>query len=319
MATPNITEMGIIPMLAAVLEGEISENSGPSQEIRPEEKQRGIITSPTARRLFTAHSILAQYMGDIVKDHGRLHEDKDKEQPAKHDCEAVWNKVSHLNARKDVLHGLLWQAIEEEHPQVVANNNAIIRKGWLLVEDGDEWNDIIPVPDKSTLANNLISHVTDIVCGRRLVVKEDGLDPVSQGEEVVGSLDDERVQTLRSLATKVRDELLSQLPPGAMDFDFKMIHEMGTNEVDRLHVLVTHYKKLCGLTSSLFWCGVRDAVPAASDLPNIGIRQNWDIVKCIPKEDEEGIKVVMTPMGPAIAMRIPIPGDLMGALTGRTK
>lgn len=319
MTAPNITEMGIIPMLAAVLGGEISEDSGPSERIKSKEKQRGVISSPASRRLFTANSILAEHIGDLVNEHNRLHENKENGEPAKHDCEAFRKTVSRLCARKDLLHSLLWQAITEEHPQVAANN-ASIRKGWLLVDEDGEWNDIVPVADKSALANNFISRVTAIVCGRRMAVKEDGLDPVAQGEEVVGSLDDERVQTFRSMITEIHDELLSKrLPPGVMDSDSKVIGDMTVNEVNRLCVLAMHYKKLSDLTSSLFWCGVRDAVPAASDLPSIGIRRAWDVVKCVSDETEEGIEMVMTPMGPAIAMKIPIPSDLMRSLAGRSR
>ncbi len=318
MTAPNITEMGIVPMLAAVLGGEISEGSDPSERIKSKEKQRGVIASPAARRLFTANSLLAEHIGNLVNEHNRLHENKEDGEPAKHDCEAFRNKVSRLCARKDLLRSLLWQAITEEHPQVAANN-ASIRKGWLLVDDDGEWNDIVAVADKSALANNFISRVTAIVCGRRMAVKEEGLDPVAQGEEVVGSLDDERVQTFRSMITEIRDELSKRLPPGVMDSDSKVIGNMTVNEVNRLRVLAMHYKKLSDLTSSLFWCGVRDAVPAAAELPSIGIRRAWDVVKCIPDADEEGIEMVMTPMGPAIAMKIPIPGDLIRSMTGRSR
>lgn len=316
MTASNITEMGIVPMLAAVLGGEISEDSGPSERIKSKEKQRGVITLPASRRLFTANSIMTEHIGDLVNEHNRLHEDMEK--PEKHDCEAFRAKISRLCARKGLLHSLLWQSITEEHPQVAANN-ASIRKGWLLVDEDGEWNDIVPVSEKASIANNFIARVTAIVCGKRLAVREEGLDPVASGEEVIGSLDDERIQTFRSLTSEVHDELSKHLPAGVMDADSKVIGNMTVNQVNRLSVLAMHFKKLSDLSCSLFWCGVRDSVPAASDIPSIGIRRAWDVVKCVPDEDGEGIEMVMTPMGPAIAMKIPIPGDLMRMLTGRTR
>lgn len=312
---PDITDMGIIQMLATVLEGKISEDSGSTTKREGKETQRGVITSPVSRRLFTANSIMTDHISGLIERHNRLHEKK--EEPAKHDCEAFVNRISHLCSRKNLLHSLLWQSITEEHPQVAANN-ASIREGWLLVDKDGDWNDLIPVRDKSNIAYNFIARVTSIVCGRRLSVKEDDLDPVAVGEEVVGSLTDERVQTFRCMIDEIREEFSKQLPDGVMSSGSKAIGNMTVNEVDRLRVLALHFKKLSEITSELFWCGVRDSVPAASDLPGIGIRRAWDVVKCVPDEDEEGVEMVMTPMGPALAMKIPIPGDLMRLLKGKT-
>lgn len=269
-------------MLAAVLKGEISKYSDPSERIRSKEKQRGVITLPASRRLFTANSIMAEHIDNLMNEHNRLHEDK--EEFEKHNCEAFRTKISRLCVRKDLLHSLLWQSITEEYPQVAANN-ASIRKGWLLVDENGEWNDIVPVSEKTSIVNNFIARVTAIVCGKRLSVREEGLDHVRNGEEVIGSLDDERIQTLRSLTSEIGDELSKRLPAGVMDADSKVIGNMTVNEANRLRMLAMHFKKLSDLTSSLFWCGVRDCVPAASDLPNIGIRRAWDVVKCVPDED----------------------------------
>ncbi len=314
MTASNITEMGIVQMLATVLGGEISEDSGPSERIKSKEKQRGVITSPASRRLYTANSIMSEHIGDLVNEHNRLHENEEK--PENHDCEAFRAKISRLGARRDLLHSLLWQAITEEHPQVVANN-ASIRKGWLLVDNDGEWNEIITVSDKASIANNFISRVTAIVCGKRLAVMEEELDLVGIGEEVIGSLNDERIQTLRSLTSEVHKELSKQLSADVMDAGSNVIGNMTVNEVSRLIAQAIHLKKLSDLTSSLFWCGVRDAVPAAADLPNIGIRRAWDVVKCVHDEDEDGIKMVMTPTGPIIEMKVPIPRGLLMSLLGR--
>jgi len=315
MIASNITDMGIVPMLAAVLGGEISEGSGPSDRIRSKEKQRGVITLPVSRRLYTAKSILVEHIDDLVNEHNRLHDDKVKLE--KHDCEAFRANISRLSSRKDILHSLLWQSITEEHPQVAANN-ASIRKGWLLVDEDGEWNDIIPFSG-SGLANNFIARVTAIACGKRLAVREEGLNHVRGGEVVIGSLDDERVQTFRSLIGEVGEEFSKSLPAGVMDVDSKVLGNMTVNEASRLTIMVTHFKKLSDLSSSLFWRGVRDSLPAASDISRIGIRRSWDVVKCVPDEDEEDFEMVMTPMGPAIAMKISIPGDLLRTLIDKVR
>lgn len=300
--------MGILEMLSAVLGGQISENTGSTLKRECKQAVHGIVTSPLARCLFTANSIMADHIYGLVQEHKRLHDDKQK--PADYDCKAFRANIARLCARKQVLHNLLWQAITEEHPQVAANN-ACICEGWHLVDEDGEWNDIVPVPDKSNIANNYVARVTSIVCGKSYSVKGEDLEPVAIGEEIIGSLNDERVQTFRSLIDEIMDELGKQLSVDTLGSDSKTIGNMTINEVNRLRVLAMHFKKLSDITSSLFWCGVRDTIPAAADLPSIGIRRAWEVVKCVPDKDDEEIEMVMTSTGPDFAMKAPIPGNML--------
>jgi len=307
----EIAEMSIIPMLAAVLTGQIAIGPGSERKRKSHEVQRGVITSRVTRRLFTVCSVLGDRLRELDEEHDRLH-DKPVELSA-HDCLEFRNRLVRLLSRRDMLKNLLWQSIAEEHPQVTANS-AHIRDGWLLVDEDGEWNDITPVTDRSNIANSFISRVKAIVTGARCSVGEENLAPVGIGEEVVGTLDDERVQTFYSLMDDIERDFHKALPFEEVSARLKSPGDMTLKEVRGLHVTLSVFKKLSEKSRSLFWCGVRDAVPEASNLPNIGIRRCCEVVKLPVPDDEadEDVQLVNTPFGPAISIKVPMP--MSGAL-----
>lgn len=307
MTATDITELGIMPMLTEVLCGNFSEGSGSTTKRKEGETVRGMITSPVARRLYAANLLMAGYISTLGKKHADLHSEQE---PVDHDCEAFNTKRARLSSRKQVIRNLLRQAIAEEHPQVVSNN-AGIRDGWCLVDEGGEWDDIVPVRNESSIACNFITRVTSILSGTRPFVEVDDIEPVAAGEEIIGSLSDERVRCFWSLIHEIKDEF-----EGLQGSDRQAIGNMTVNEAIRLGMLEKNLKEMANITSSLFWCGVRDAVPEAMDQSVIGIRQAWAVVKCAPDKDEGEIEVIMTPMGSAIAMKVPIGKGFLESLMG---
>lgn len=293
-------------MLRAIFSLQTPEGSGSKEKQKDGERQCGVITCALSRRLYAANSIMVDHINGLAKKHAHLHDDGRKQIP-KHDCEAFANRIKRLHARQKILSGLLWQSVGESFPQS-AINSVGIRDGWMLVDREGKWNDHIPFINKpNSIADNYLNRVMKIICGDSVssarVIAGEGFGPVTAGEEVVGCLDDEKVRRIWMILSDIRSEVTKELPTGLTDDNFREVFGTLTiNEIDRLRLLLARCDKLVEITTALFWCGVRDTVPAASDIPDIGIRQGWKVVKCVPEEDYGGVRMVMTPMGPAISV-----------------
>jgi hypothetical protein len=306
MSTSDIVEMTIIPMLVSVFNGDVPIDSTSLKKKEVNETNRGNVTSIVSRRLFTVRNILVKHIDNLVQEHDALHNAGHVQ--STHDCESFVNKMMHVRLRKEILDGLLWQSLVEENPWV-ATNNVAVRRGWVLTGLDEQWNNDVPLSDKSILAKSFVSLVTAFVRGTVEDVDEDRLGQSLPGEEVVGSLNDGRVQSFFNLYDKVRNEYIGQLPEPIRNGDFEQFSSMGVRERIRLSLLGSYYGRLLELTSSLFWCGVRDTVPDASNILNIDIRRAWDVVKCVPNKSDPEIELIMTPKGPVLALKIFGPED----------
>lgn len=283
----SIKEMGIADMLASIFRGQIFEGEGPTTEIEEGKKERGVISSIFARRLFVAHSVMVDHITCITQEHLRLH--LPGGDVSNHDCKVFWSRLSRLRDRQETLRGLLWQAVAEEHPQVTMNS-VTIRKGWLLVGEDEEWDDSIPISNKASIAYHLIDRLKMIVCdGGDVEIREEGLDPIGQGEKVLGTLGDGRIRAFRSLVTDIHREI--SLYPSDKEISGCPASTI-IDELVNLFVLAGRFQQLIKIVASLFWCGVRDAIPESSVFPNIGIRQGWQVVR-VPDEEATFFKFIM--------------------------
>ncbi len=289
MKSPDITEMGIIDVLNAALSGQIRENSGSKFKQKKLEVKRGVINSPTTRRIYAAKSILQEHAKSIAEKHSRLHDEIAG--TTEHDCRDHLLELERLTSRIELLNDLFWQSVTEEHP-VVAANIAALRDGWTLVDDDGKWRNTVLVPDRNSIANNFISRVTAIVSGTKLPISEDDLEPVAIGEELVGTLSDERIQTVWSLPDEVHNAMMGLLPAAIVNCDEEAIGNMTVNEVLRFKTIANYFKKLHSVSTQLFWCGVRDSVPEAADLQSIGIRRSWEVVKCRQQVGDQANQVL---------------------------
>lgn len=313
----NITEMKIVPLLARVLEGNFPENSGSTKKRGQGESLIGTITSSASRRLFTAFTNLGRHIHAAMSHDARTNS---AERSAVHGGDAGDDALARLQERHRVVCGLFYQSIAQEYPQVLKSSVVKIRSGWdLVVARADEWSgSFVPVVKRESVAGTFVSRVAAIVCDRRISVGEDDLGIVARGEEVIGALTDERVQTFRSLLPELRRDFIRQLPSNMATLGElqRVIGDMTLNQLCQLRLLMQHFSGLHKLASSLFWCGVRDTVPGAADAETIGIRRAWDVVRCPSSEDRDEPTVLMTPDGPAVQMTIAIPQELFQALFG---
>ncbi len=277
----SLAESGILEILRAVFSYEISIGAGSLESVSGEEKIRGNITSPTARQLFTVNQTLLEEIFEKGELHQRLH--NEGAVGADHDCRGFLAEMLRLDHKKGIIHNLLWQAITTEHLRV-AGNNAHIRDGWVLASADGEWEEPLPLPDGGA-TSGFISHVKSIVSGSNVKVETGSLTPVATGEEPIGVLADERVKGLHAFVRDVtltsRSELLA-VTLGKPDMS-----------EDVLPRLIVHLSELVNTAHSLFWCAVRDAVPQARDLPTIGVREGWQIVKTTPPNPAHGLSIMV--------------------------
>ncbi len=309
----DITGMGIVPLLAAVLSGSIPTCSGSTDKPNASEKKRGTIKSLAARRLYSAASILSTHLREIAEAHDRQHDAA--QEPAPHDCAAFQKKATRLLARHSIVNELMWQAIYEEHPRAIVADVGI-REGWgLFSEDGD-WEDARPVFEATSIASTLVPLIASIVNGKPIPANEEGFNLATTSELSLGSLDDLQVRSFRAIVDQIRAEGEKLVPADIRKRDLKALGRMTLDDVRRIGGAIGHLNKLSELVMTLFWCGVRDTIPAASMEPQIGIRSGWNVVKLAPKpeQDKDGSEMVMTPWGPALSLELPLSGGLSGLL-----
>ena len=221
-----------------------------------------------------------------------------------------------LRKREKLLHQLLWQSITEEHPQVAANADASIKDGWGLFGEDGTWNDDVPYGDKSNTAMNLVTLLTTIICGDCPTKNEMYTEePVAKDEAVICTIENERIRSLYRLCFQVYTDSVKQLPPGLSDDTDKTLRGMTINDVRSMKVLLGLTLQLVKFCKDLFWCAVHDTVPAAANLQNLGLRKDWQLVKCAPSDEDSGAQLIMTPFGPAIQVSID-PVDLFKLFGG---
>ncbi len=293
----------MIPLLATVLQGkEFGGGAVPKEKCPEKAKVCGLVTSTISHRLFNAIEILRGHLSSSVNAHLQLHEDESESEDG-HDCLAFHTQLEKQLKRTELLEMLLWLSVAEEHPQV-ASNDTKIYADWKLTSTNGKWNASILPTDPASVSKSFISRLTAIACGRRISVVDEPLGPVGSDEVVIGSLQDERVQALRSLHAEIKKEYLQLVPPDVLK-DPANQRKMTIEAVENLMMLGAHFKKLAETTMSIFWCGIRDTVPEAADAPHIAVRRAWEVVKC---PDEEDVATGLLASLLATALRVKIPG-----------
>lgn len=278
-------------MLAAILGGDISENSGSTETRKEPKKAHGEIASPVARRLFTADTLMIHHITRLTEEHESFH--GSGEVPPEHDCRVYQARLRRLLNRRGLLHNLLWQAIIEEHPQVAANE-PVICDGWTLVDGDQEWIDNVPSDDKTNFTYNYVGEVASIINGSSsdATSADNNLMPVGEGEEIIGTLEDTRVRALWALILKVSAEYQKQIADAITEAD-----SLDEKTLGRMSMLATHLARLAEISESLFWCGVEDTIPSASMESGIGIRESWKVVKYTPTLPTRRIVTIIIPVG----------------------
>jgi len=279
--SPKITEMDTIQLLATVLGGKILANQGSRQKIGPDEKKVGVISSRVSRSLYTAHSIFAY---DIIRHQRRL-----KLRHRSHNCQRrhagreIDLKTIILMSKKEMLKRILWQSIAGEHPQALMMGSGL-REGWRLIckdTDPDYCNEK-PLLKIKAISKIFVSRISDIVRGKYVSINEDGLRPIARGEEVIGSIDNEKIQTLYTYMDELQEEFTERVPKNLTKTSPTLNVKKAALDTMTIILLSNHSDILTEILHSIFWNAVRDAVPAGYESGCIAIRRAWDVVRCPP-------------------------------------
>ncbi len=275
-------DIGIVETLILVFGSNFPEIAEPSTALKSGDRVGGIIESPISRKLFGARHVINEYIIALETECESLIRKGNLKALA-----SLWDltstKLHHLQDYKTILDDLFWQSVIEVHPSA-ASNITSLRSGWKLVSTDGKWDNTEPAHDKSGVSRNFIQKVQSIVTGKTISVDEDDFGIAKIDEEIVGTLEDERVQTFMALQNTIKDEWSKrklEIHSG------KSPYSMSACEMHQLLLLAAHYKKLSKISYNIFWRGVRDTVTEASDLPDIALRRAWEIVRLPIMEDED--------------------------------
>ena len=304
---PPINANDITEILAAIANGTFpSGGPEPEKPIEADETERCIILQPTAKHLFAAAAWVTDARKILGQEHDALHEAK-KDEVDDAVCKKFAETSTSLANRATVLGKLMWTAIHDEQ-SATRNNSNSLRLGWKIVSDTDTpWNSkTVLFPEQDNLMNGLAQRILDIFAGKTLPTESIVIECEPEADQkVIGTLNDERVKSLRVLSRQLRDLMMKGFPhengepcePGSPEFmKWFMEHNVGG-----LHQTVEVMQKIdhaIHMVDELFWICVRDTVPGA-DIHHIQLCKGWVVVE-VPSnddEDESGFDILEIALG----------------------
>lgn len=294
----DVERMGILDLIFAAREGQFPEAQSLAPEKDATKVQRGVINSLAARNLIGARQVLADIGLKVAQEHRALHQQK--EGSSSHECDRFHGRVRSLTEKLRLIEGLLWGEVSLEYPSALVCDCSI-NEGFTL-SSGDEW---IQDPFVAGWVNPYVMFCLRLAKICRGEVEsydpetiKDELSAIEQGEEVVGIITDTRVRALFELQSillqEVRDTLLPRLE---RYIDLEDWSKLSVGESRQIMNSMSVVERLQGLARTLFWQAVRDSVSASASLPHIGVREGFQVVKCVDSPDEGTLVLDLVFMG----------------------
>lgn len=296
----DVTHVGIVEILGWVFDGQTPpETAVFDGKLSTDEVTRGVITSPISQKLHIARKQLEIRIEALSKSHSDLHDARDV---APEECYRHKQITMAFELRRDAIEKLLWFSIASEHPELLLNGPIGIRAGWEFVSLTEKWNTDITILRGNNPAKWLIERVKDIVLGKNLPLLQDDLTPKEQEEIFIGTVYDSRIKALYFLRRLAVEELLKLLPKPFAGLAKRTIEgedvsleectehslDITVREVKNLNeVVLPIFHRFQDVTTSIFWRSVRDSGPfLVSEVEEIAVRTDWQIVKCPPDIQE---------------------------------
>ena len=289
-------EVGILARLQSAFKDAPTENIEPTEKKKDGEVVRGVVTSGDARRLFVARKPCGKQLDEYMATHEALHT-SGRSEP--HDC-INWAKRAVIQVEAiDILHTLMWQAVTEECPVLVANN-ASLRAGWEIVSVG-EWIEEPVLENNENLGLSFIPRLKSILESEIDASTPCGdLSDLEEGEEVIGVVEDNRIRALSLFQIALIEDAKKIIPEDIGTKGPKAFGDFSLNELQRIIHVMDHFKGLKETVNKIMFRAIRDSLPAAENI-SIGLRKNDQVVKTRDKSDS-GISFVITPTGPALSI-----------------
>ena len=297
----RLAEMDVMSLFHLIINTKVRlPGGGSTGKIEPGKVVRATITSSLARRFYNAAELINGHYDKLAKPNLKT--------PSK--------RLDDLEKKVEILGRLFWVAVVDEHPQTTSCS-ASVREGWKLVGDEKEsWSTISPFTKDSRVASSILSQIGAVASGGHTCADEEDLHPVALGEEIVGALEDERLQSLYCLDSEVRAERKKILPAAFISREYYLMPDATVRDLTQYRVIDEYYKGLGTILMTIFWEGVKGLFPVAADAPGMAIRRAWEVVT-IParKSVSEDLGVIMTGFGPARLTKITLaPGASFGSV-----
>lgn len=302
MKTNTVGSWNLAEILSLGFGPEPMDEHIPGKPVGEGEVERGVIESVVARRLFTLSNLVSTHAIQQGNEHRKLHECPTTTLSA-HDCQACWDDMEVLASRCKIIKKLFWRAVTEEHP-VTGQYNVGLRAGWKLVSvNGEMWTKEVPAPRADSLLDTLAVRISDafniqgtdeIVCSTQVQVAE--------GEKVVATISDRRLQALYKLDDDLHEEAKKLLPAEVRDIDEAKFTEWFTSQrisdVKTLMGNMSAYREAEALVMSIFWSCVSDVIEGGHQKSNLALRAGWQVAE-VPQEPSDiiGMGIIKLPVG----------------------
>jgi hypothetical protein len=209
----KLVDSKTLELLAWVLGETTLEIKEPSTNKKRAEKVQATITSPLARRAYSAYVALMEEAARLSEEHLEMHF---SDEGSEHDCAEFRRKSVGLKMRADFLFSLFNVAVRQEHPATLAEDGTMIRAGWTLVTNEDvQWE---PLPSDLKLVKFLVP-LAEIVDGKPLTFSMELNPKVPEGAVEVAVLDDARIRSLVALLGRITSESRAGMPDKSVTDD----------------------------------------------------------------------------------------------------
>lgn len=289
-------------LLAKILSGQGEADREPHKERSAGESLVAHIESPVLRGLFSANLTLAARHQALRSEHQQAHQDGTKP----HNCREVNRELSRLGDQAGRLGDLFWLGVQDTIPGADLSKVGM-RKGWEVIRTPDSEENSFRFPP-SHPRTALFTKLTGILQNSSAVetdIPEPGLPEIDLGVETpIGRVEDPIARQLvlvemgLMMATK---ELFPGCDPANPDFEGLVSLRLAGDP--KLEVQTDELRYASKLVDSLFWCLIRDIMPAINGHPVTGLRRNWQVVSVKPELGQFGEAVVIE-LPPGLVARL---------------
>lgn len=259
--------------------------------LRDKEVVLGVLADSATKSFFSKASGLRNGMNEKMKEHVIMHLSGKAHEPEV--CASFHREIGEMESQSEVFSRLFWEGVFQAFPN---GANYGVRSGWQVVclddpETGDESLFGEMHPSRTFFAD--LHRAFTLQAEKDLPTTDPDLSPIDMEAEetVIGQVTDLSVKALFLIRMKlieaidlIRADLLRSVPEG-MSVQSVLVASM--TKANRL-------KRQYNIVSNLFLAGVRETLGlSAKEHPSIGIRKDWVVVHCPPKEEDEEVKEIL--------------------------